>query len=437
VGRAESFVRVKIHPSEGVRVRGRWVVASLVGVMAVLGVVVAVLPSGAPAAAAAAPRTDCRPGWVGGWRASPQPGPGAELAGRTLRMIVTPQATGSEVRVRVSNRFGATPLAVEAASVGIAGAGADLLGGAHPVTFGGAPAVVVPPGEELTGDPVPFVAERGRPLAVSLYLPSAPDAVSVHPVALSTSYVSAPGDSVDDISGVPFTTPVSSWAVLSGVDVLTPRAEHAVVLVGDSITDGVGSVAGQRWSDALAGRLTGSLTMPVLNAGIAANQLVAGVVGQAPAARYGTDVDDVPGATDVVLHIGTNDLAAGRTAAEVIAGLVAYADRAHADGRRIFLTTVTPATAGPHGAPSVVAQRNLVNRWVLTDGPLHADGVFDFAAAVADPADPTRLAAAYDAGDGLHLSPAGYRALASAVDVGRLTGSPCLADDTARVVVSG
>jgi lysophospholipase L1-like esterase len=177
--------------------------------------------------------------------------------------------------------------------------------------------------------------------------------------------------------------------------------------------------------------------MPVLNAGIAANQLVAGVVGQAPAARYGTDVDDVPGATDVVLHIGTNDLAAGRTAAEVIAGLVAYADRAHADGRRIFLTTVTPATAGPHGAPSVVAQRNLVNRWVLTDGPLHADGVFDFAAAVADPADPTRLAAAYDAGDGLHLSPAGYRALASAVDVGRLTGSPCLADDTARVVVSG
>ena len=74
---------------------------------------------------------------------------------------------------------------------------------------------------------------------------------------------------------------------------------------------------------------------------------------------------------------------------------------------------------------------------VLAHGRDYADGVFDFAAAVADPARPTRLAPAFDSGDGLHLSPAGYRALAAAVDLPGLTGSPCLADTSpARVVVS-
>jgi lysophospholipase L1-like esterase len=63
--------------------------------------------------------------------------------------------------------------------------------------------------------------------------------------------------------------------------------------------------------------------------------------------------------------------------------------------------------------------------------------VFDFAAAVADPEHPARLAPAYDAGDGLHLSADGYRALAAAVDPALLSGSPCLSGDpAARVVVA-
>jgi lysophospholipase L1-like esterase len=94
----------------------------------------------------------------------------------------------------------------------------------------------------------------------------------------------------------------------------------------------------------------------------------------------------------------------------------------------VFLTTITPSAAGDHGTPRAVAVRDEVNRWVRERGADHADGVFDFAGAVADPSDPTRLRAGYDAGDGLHLSGAGYRALADAVDITRLTGSPCLAD---------
>jgi lysophospholipase L1-like esterase len=180
--------------------------------------------------------------------------------------------------------------------------------------------------------------------------------------------------------------------------------------------------------------------MAVLNAGIARNELLTNrgrVGGDSPLLRIDREVVDVPGATDVVLHIGTNDVAAGRNATEIVSGLVRFADLARAGGRRVFLTTITPSTFGDHGTPQAAAVRDEVNRWVRERGPERADGVFDFAAAVADPGDPTRLLGRYDAGDGLHLSGAGYRALADAVDVTRLTGSPCLADRSpARVALA-
>ena len=59
--------------------------------------------------------------------------------------------------------------------------------------------------------------------------------------------------------------------------------------------------------------------------------------------------------------------------------------------------------------------REAVNRWILTSGAF--DGVINFAAAVADPTDPQRLNPAYDSGDHLHPSDAGYRAMANAVDI--------------------
>ncbi len=402
--------------------------------------------TGGPEAAvpAALVQDGCAPRWATAWHASVQPAPGdPKLAGRTLRMTVTPQVTGSLVRIRVANTYGATPLRIGAASVGWSdGAAGAVPGTLTPLGFAGGPAAVVAPGADLLSDPVPLVAQAGRPLAVSLHLTEVPDVLTQHPVALATSYLSGPGDAALVADGAAFGTPVAWWAVLAGVDVLAPRPVNAVVAVGDSITDGVGSAHGtdERWPDAFARRLTaagGPSTMAVLNAGIAANRLVDGVVGEAPLARFDRDVL-ASGATDVVLHIGTNDIAAGRSADEVVSGIVAFADRARAAGTRLVLTTITPSAAGPHGTPQAVAVRDAVNAWVLAHGAEHAAGVADFAAAVADPADPTRLAPAFDAGDGLHLSAAGYRALADALDPALLTGSPCLAvPGPARVLVSG
>lgn len=428
-------------------------VAMATSLLTVVTAIVAIGVLGGSASAqtaSARPADPCGPAWVTAWQTSPQPGvAGALLAGRTLRMIATPQVTGSEMRVRLSNRYGRSPLVVSAVSAAGVDSGAALAPGtSRPVYFGGSQGVTIPPGEDVASDPVPFVAEAGRPLAVSMFLPSAADRVATHPVAMRTSYVSEPGSgigAVDATDGSAFTTSVASWFVLSGVDVLAPRAENAVVLVGDSITDGVGSDLDRddRWPDALSERLVdaGGLRMSVINAGISANQLLGGTpsqVGDTPAARFDGDVLGAAGVRDVVLHIGTNDLAAGRSADEVITGLVDFGARARGAGLRVFLTTITPSTTSTHGTPQAVAAREAVNAWIRAQGPAHADGVFDFAAAVADPAHPARLRPAYDSGDGLHLSPAGYRAMAAAVRTEGLTGSPCLADtDPARITVSG
>jgi lysophospholipase L1-like esterase len=428
----------------GVRVAVLSVLALAAGAATVVVLGRSASPAGSPQAGTA---DRCGPAWVTAWQTSPQAVPPAQpLAGRTLRMVVRPQATGSQVRVRLSNRFGAEPLPLGPVTVARVASGAALVPGTvRPVTFGGASGVVVRPGAELVSDPVPVVAEPGRALAVSVLLPRTPDVVAEHPVALQTSYLSSSGDASLDTDGSAFTTPLGSWLVLTGVDVLAPRAVNAVVAMGDSITDGVGSGADTdtRLTDALSERLAhrgGAATMAVLNAGLARNELLADrgrAGGDSPLTRVGREVVGVPGATDVVLHIGTNDIAAGRGPAEIVAGLVRFSDEAKAAGRRVFLTTITPSTEGDHGTPRARATRDAVNRWVREQGGAHADGVFDFAAAVADPRDPGRLQARYDAGDGLHLSGAGYRALAGAVDVTRLTGSPCLADRSpARVALA-
>ncbi len=403
--------------------------------------------TGAPDPGRSAPESvaACGPRWVASWHAAAQPEPAdPALAGRTLRMVVQPQVTGSQVRVRLSNAYGGTPMYIGTASAGRSDGAAGVLPGTlAQVAFGGRPDATVAPGAELVSDPVPLVAEAGRPIAVSLFLPVPPDVLTQHDVALETSYVSGPGDAALDASGAAFGTPVGSWLVLTGLDVLAPRPVNAVVTVGDSITDGVGSPsdADERWPDALSRRLAttgGPATMAVLNAGISANQLLAGDPvsrGDAPLARFDRDVL-ASGASDVVLHIGTNDIAAGRTADEIVAGLVAFAGRARAAGTRVVLTTITPSTTGAHGTPAALATREAVNAWVRAHGPEHADGVADFAAAVADPADPTRLAPAFDAGDGLHPSAAGYRAMADALNPAALTGSPCLDGTPARILVS-
>ncbi len=393
-------------------------------------------------AGAGVPPVNCAPAWVAAWNASPVAAPGGaavggrpEVGGRSLRMIVRPRMVGAEVRLVLSNRYGAEPLDLRSVSVGLAAGGPVLVGKPVPVTFDRLSTGQIPAGGMLVSDAVPLEVTRDSTLAVSMYLPGRPDVVSEHPWAMTTSFVSDPGDVAASPDGARFTHPTNSWLVLTGLDVQTPQAAHAVLLMGDSITDGLGSSpnADRRLSDDIGDKLAalgGGREMSVLNAGIAGNQLLTdhpSKVGESALTRLSWEVAGRSGVTDVILHAGTNDMAAGARPQDAITGMVRFAERAHDAGMRVFLTTITPANTDAHGAPRASEGRNEVNRWIRAHGREHADGVFDFAAAVTDVSNPTRLVSGFDAGDGIHLSDIGYRALAGAVDLSVLSGSRCLA----------
>lgn len=409
----------------GWRPGGRWrrpaVVTGLVALLAATA-----LAGCGRALPPASPRsTACAPAWSAAWHAAQQAVPGDQLAGRTLRMVVRPRASGDAVRLRLSNRHGDGPLGIGAVTLARAVGEPPV-----PVPVGGRPDVLLPPGAEVLTDPVPVPVVGGEPVTVAVFLTVVPTTISSHPVAMRTSWLSGPGDHTRATGPEGFDTTLQSWPVLSGLEVYAPRPDGAVLVIGDSLVDGVGSTPGgdDRFPDQLADRLAAERPMTVLNAGLSRNQLLqddppAG--GDSPLTRFDVDVARVAGVRDVVLLVGTNDLAEGADADELVAGLQEFAARTRAAGLRVFLTTIPPATSDGRASPEVVGARERVNAWIRTDGPRYADGVVDAAVALRDPSDPDRLRAEYDSGDGLHPSPAGHRALAASVPVDALSGSPC------------
>jgi lysophospholipase L1-like esterase len=80
----------------------------------------------------------------------------------------------------------------------------------------------------------------------------------------------------------------------------------------------------------------------------------------------------------------------------------------------VYGAPILPFGGSQYGSEAHEAARRTVNQWIRTGGAF--DAVVDLDAAVRDPSDPSRLDSRYDSGDHLHLNPAGYRALAGAVD---------------------
>ena len=75
-----------------------------------------------------------------------------------------------------------------------------------------------------------------------------------------------------------------------------------------------------------------------------------------------------------------------------------------------------------HPGPETEADRQSVNRFIRTSGLF--DAVIDFDRLMRDPARPDRLAPAYDSGDGLHPSLAGYRAMGEAIPLALFAADP-------------
>lgn len=143
------------------------------------------------------------------------------------------------------------------------------------LTFARQPSVTVPPRGQIVSDPVELPVPYDGDLLITLYTPAPGGPVTYHPLALQTSYL-AHGDRTEDLDGAAYTEPTGFWRYLTAVDVLNRDSPGAVVVLGDSITDGDGSRHGanHRWPDTLAARLRDQ-HIGVLNEGIRGNRVLA------------------------------------------------------------------------------------------------------------------------------------------------------------------
>ena len=99
----------------------------------------------------------------------------------------------------------------------------------------------------------------------------------------------------------------------------------------------------------------------------------------------------------------------------IIAAYEQIIERAHDHSLRVIGATITPYRGSNyyHPGPLSEADRQTVNTWIRAPG--HFDAVLDFDSVVRDPSAPDHLLPAYDCGDHLHPSPAGYRAMGTAI----------------------
>lgn len=394
----------------------------------------------------AAPRN----AWVATWAASPEPAdarpeePLLKIEDQTVRERVRVSVGGVEIRLRLSNEYGSTPLLLGSVTVAVPNQpGSVRPGSIQTVLFGGRKSVTIPAGAPVLSDALAFPLAAGAELSVSLYFPKRVATPTVHAYAFKRAVVSPHGDhtGAERIEGGAVT---ESSISLSAVLVPAQPSQRLLVAFGDSITDGEGSTldADHSWPSDFARRLakrSETSSLAVVNAGIVGNRLlsdgfgVSASFGVSALARFDRDALAVPGVTHIVLLEGLNDigfpgaqlqghaLAAvtdAPTADDLISAYLQLIARAHARGLKLLGGTITPfegVDIPGYYTETKEQTRQAINKWIRTSGAF--DDVIDFDAILRDPAHPTRLLPRFSSPDHLHPNDAGYRALADAMNL--------------------
>lgn len=396
------------------------------------------LPSASPALAA--------PYWIASWAASPTPAPaagssqggaGASLyQNQTVREIVHLTEGGEQIRVRLTNRYGVSPLTIGAATMALRAQGSTISPDTlQTLTFNTQPTATIPPGADLISDPVSMLVGPQADIAVSLYLPNSNPAASIHQIQRSAIYTALENQA--SAASFPPSTAASDgqpWVWLDEVDVTSVTAVPVIVTFGDSITDGyqITRDSAHDWPDILSQRLQQAHRPgAVVNAGIGGNRILRDgpsrmiSFGANALARFDDDVLAQSGVHTVIVLLGINDIGLGLattetvTAQDIEGGLTQIALRAHAHGLKIYVGTLTPFAATPvpgYYSPEKEQERQAVNTWIRGQQGRY-DGVIDFDKAVRDPAHPAQMLPAYDSGDHLHPNDNGAQAMANAISL--------------------
>jgi lysophospholipase L1-like esterase len=390
--------------------------------------------------------------WVSAWTTSlflsaPLPGFPVEppITDKTVRVVTRPTIGGKRLRVRLSNEFGTASLTIAAAHIALTDQDSRTQPATDRVlTFGGSPKIVIPAGAPVFSDPVDMDVKPFAEISISLYVPGTVTVFGSHLQSLHDSYFAGPGDktALQDFPNPETKRPVF---FVSGIDIWAPSNASTTIAFGDSITEGAGRKSGQYidYPDQLAKRLAaqGRITIAVVNQGIGGNRILHDVTGPSALSRFDRDVLSLPGATNMIILLGINDIGFSRirmpgakaaeaqegpfasqavSADEMIIGLQQIIFRARAHGIRVFGATLTPFEGTNLYDESGEAIRQAVNKWIRNTATF--DGIIDYDKAIRDPDHPSRVRQDYDSGDHIHPNAEGYKAMADEVDLAVLRG---------------
>jgi lysophospholipase L1-like esterase len=347
----------------------------------------------------------------------------ASLSKAVLRQVTHVSLGGSQLRVQLSNLFGDGPVVIDAVHVALCKAKPAVDSSIdtttdRALTFAGQASVTIPAGQELWSDPLDFSLAPLSNVTITAAFGNVPSQVVGHSGSRTTSYLQ-PASSDVSVASLPNAKTVDHWYYISGIDVMAPAAARAVVVIGDSITDGRGTDTNKnnRWTDVLAARLQANAAtadVAVLNQGIGATNLV-GTTGTAAQARFERDVLGQSGVGYALVYDGVNDIG---TDVSFDAMQPAYADliaRAHAKGLPIYAATIMPFSGNTYYTAARESVRQQVNAY-LKSGVF--DAYIDFDAALSAGGNPPKLQSAYATWaqtDWLHPGPTGYQKMGETV----------------------
>ncbi len=347
--------------------------------------------------------------------------PKESLSNRSCRQIVHVSFGGKELRLKLSNEFGKTPVDIK--SVYIADTDDNNNWSiknktAKYLSFGGKKGVTLEPGKALYSDVSKYDLKAGQRLTITIdYGKQTPENATSHRGSRTTSYI---------VNGQPKTAKpmdksfvdgekVDHWYNLSAIEVKTTEEVPVVAVLGNSITDGRGSTTNlqNRWTDFLSDALNQEKPYGVLNLGIGGNCVVEGGLSEPAMKRFDRDILGQSGVTHLVIFEGTNDIGcSGRNYEHVADTLIAcykvLIGKAKAKGIKVYGGTITPTKGNGWYSFWHEAIRQTVNEWIRKSGEF--DGIIDFDELTRDPQDTQRLKAEYS-DDWLHLNPKGYEAM--------------------------
>jgi lysophospholipase L1-like esterase len=355
--------------------------------------------------------------------------PVPNLSGRTLRVMTHLTAGGSQLRVRLSQRFTSTPLSVAAAHVGIRASGNGtgiVMGSDRTLTFHGASSVTVPAGSDVWSDPVSLAVGGGKDLAISVYVPGSftPTTEGGRAQIKSSYYLS--GNQVASVS-FPFALATRQVFLVYEVQVLAPGRAATIVALGDSITEGACSSvdANGDWPDLLSAKLPAlpdGTNVAVFNAGIGSGRFASS---DGAGLRGLTRLDEIltlPNVNWVMVLMGVNDISYEHVDAAFLEDAYAQAIlKAHAAGKQIVGVPILPFGHSTKDVGNNKQVAQATNAWIRAHDKRSGvaepsyDAIVDFESAIKDPNDPGWALSRSLTCDGVHPNQAGYNAIARSI----------------------